>query len=44
MTRCSSRYREGKPACALLHGITGSGKTQVYMNLIDQVLEDGRRY
>lgn len=38
-----SRYREGKPACALLHGITGSGKTQVYMNLIDQVLEDGRQ-
>lgn len=38
-----ARYREHKPAGALLYGVTGSGKTQVYMNLIDQVLEDGRQ-
>ena len=36
------RYRSGKPAGALLYGVTGSGKTQVYMNLIDQVIADGR--
>lgn len=32
----------GKPAGALLYGVTGSGKTQVYMSLIDQVIADGR--
>lgn len=37
-----ARYRSGKPAGALLYGVTGSGKTQVYMNLIDQVIADGR--
>ena len=37
-----ARYRMGKPAGALLYGVTGSGKTQVYMSLIDQVIADGR--
>ena len=31
-----------KPAAALLYGVTGSGKTQVYVRLIQQTLSRGR--
>ena len=30
------------PRTVLLHGVTGSGKTQVYMKLIQEVIEEGR--
>ena len=32
----------GKPQAALLYGVTGSGKTQVYLHMIQRVLEQGR--
>ncbi|MEG2419928.1 MAG: primosomal protein N' [Oscillospiraceae bacterium] len=34
--------REEKPAVALLYGVTGSGKTQVYIRLIEQQLSRGK--
>lgn len=37
------RYRSGGASASLLYGVTGSGKTQVYMNLIDRVIADGRQ-
>jgi len=35
-------YKADKPEAALLHGITGSGKTAVYLHLIEQVIKDGK--
>ena len=37
------KVRASQPAGALLYGVTGSGKTQVYMNLIDQVIAGGKQ-
>lgn len=36
------KLAEKKPGVFLLHGITGSGKTEIYMQLIRDVLEQGR--
>ena len=38
-----SLYRSGEASAALLHGVTGSGKTRVMLSMIDQVLRDGRQ-
>ena len=37
-----AQYRSRKGGTALLYGVTGSGKTSVFMRLIDKAREDGR--
>ncbi len=39
----SGELRQGTPGTYLIHGITGSGKTQVYISLIRQVVREGRQ-
>lgn len=38
----SGLMKENKPGCALLHGVTGSGKTSVFIKLIDEAIKNGR--
>ena len=38
----SALYHAPRAATALLYGVTGSGKTSVYLRLIDQAQEEGR--
>lgn len=37
-----SKYESGQPGVTLLYGVTGSGKTSVFMKLVDRVSGDGR--
>ena len=41
-TELLSKYKEKKAAAYLLYGVTGSGKTQVFLKLIEDVVRDGR--
>lgn len=41
--RVMEEFDAGKSGVYLIHGITGSGKTEVYMNLIEGMVERGRQ-
>ncbi len=36
-------YRSGRPGTYLIHGITGSGKTEVYLGIIEQMIRLGKQ-
>ena len=36
-------YRQGIRGTYLIHGITGSGKTEIYMEIIDEVVREGKQ-
>ena len=36
-------YQKKEASTALLYGVTGSGKTQVYLKLIAKAVEEGRQ-
>lgn len=38
-----SDYDEGKRETYLIHGITGSGKTEVYISIIEEIIKRGRQ-
>lgn len=40
--RLLSQYQKGEGGVSLLYGVTGSGKTQVFMRLMDEVHRQGR--
>jgi len=40
--RIRSALQLGEPSAFLLHGVTGSGKTEVYLNAVEECLSEGR--
>ncbi|MEG6522149.1 primosomal protein N' [Desulfotomaculum sp. 1211_IL3151] len=43
VTQISQALKEEKPSAWLLHGVTGSGKTEVYLRIIEEALGQNRQ-
>lgn len=43
LAQIEREWEKESPRPVLIHGVTGSGKTQVYMKLIQQVVDEGRQ-
>lgn len=43
VTEVMKDFKEGQPDTYLIHGITGSGKTEVYMQLIEEMIGLGKQ-
>ena len=43
LRQIQEEWKRERPRPVLIHGVTGSGKTQVYMKLIEQVTEQGKQ-
>ena len=43
ITKISSLIERSEFSCSLLHGVTGSGKTEVYFDLMQKVIESGKQ-
>ncbi len=42
-TKICNDYRAGKRGTYLIHGVTGSGKTEVYLNVIEEIVQMGKQ-
>lgn len=38
-----AEYRAGRPGVCLVHGVTGSGKTEVYLGIVEQMVAMGKQ-
>lgn len=43
LRQIQEEWQQENPRPVLIHGVTGSGKTQVYMKLIEQVTAEGKQ-
>ena len=41
-SKLSNLYKEEKPAVSLLYGVTGSGKTSVFLKLVEKAVDEGK--
>lgn len=43
LLQIQEEWKQETPRPVLIHGVTGSGKTQIYMKLIQQTVNEGKQ-